>query len=197
MHSPPTLSAPARARRFFLDQHAFLGHIVSNFVLGELENDDLRLAPPHQNALSFLLWHGARWEDVLVNTWIAGRPQVLDESQWLASLALDSRHVGTALTHSEASELAQHVDLHALRAYAAAVSERTVDVIGSLPDVELEDVVDDARLRVAGVDGAYANPRAPWLDAFFAGRTVAWHLAFLNVHLAEHLVGEALAVRGQ
>jgi hypothetical protein len=193
----PTSSAPARARQFFLDQHAFIGHMVNSFVLGGLDDDDLRRAPPEQNALGFLLWHATRWEDVLVNTWVAARPQVLHGEQWLARLALDNGHVGTALTHSEAAALAQRVDLTALRAYAAAVSERTVDVVGSLPDGALEDTVDDTRLRAAAADGAHLNSRAAWLDAFFAGRTVAWHLSSLNVHLAEHLVGEALAVRGQ
>jgi hypothetical protein len=197
MRSPPTLAAPARAQRFFLDQHAFLGQVVGGLVLGELEDDDLRQAPPGQNALSYLLWHATRWEDVLVNTWVVRRPQVLDSDDWLNRLALESRHVGTALTHAEAAALARRVDLPALRAYTVAVSERTVDVVRSLPDAAFEESIEDIRLQLGAADGAHANPRAPWLDTFFAGHTVAWHLAFLNVHLAEHLVGEALAVRGQ
>jgi hypothetical protein len=69
--------------------------------------------------------------------------------------------------------------------------------VRALSTATFEDIVGDERLRVATADGAYGNPRAPWLDQFFTGHTRAWHLAFLNVHLTEHLIGEALAVRGQ
>jgi len=37
----------------------------------------------------------------------------------------------------------------------------------------LERVVSDERLKVATADGAYSNPRAPWLAQFFTGHTGA------------------------
>ena len=53
--------------------------------------------------------------------------------------------------------------------------------------------VDNVRLSGASADGAWDNPRAAWLNQFFEGHSVVWHLAFLNVHLNEHAIGEALA----
>lgn len=195
-----SLSSPAvtlDARRFFLDQHAFVRTIVDHFVLGGLSESQLRKAPPTgQNSLAFLLWHAARWEDVVVNTWITGLPQVCDDVA-LARMRVKDRHVGTGMTAAEAAHLSSQVDLSELGAYWSAVGARTVAAVEALAVDSFDELVESDRLRMAIPDAAYANARSPWLDEFFAGHTVAWHLAFLNVHLSEHLVGEALSVRGQ
>jgi Protein of unknown function (DUF664) len=66
------------ARRFFLDQHATINAVVDQYVLGGLDEDVLRRTPtPSQNSLAWLVWHATRWEDVIINTWIADRVQVL------------------------------------------------------------------------------------------------------------------------
>jgi hypothetical protein len=197
-----TSSAPILARtsapHFFLEQRAFTHGIVHDLVLAGLSDQQLRRPPrAGQNAIAFLVWHAVRWEDVLVNTWLAGHRQVIDDDDWLIRLSAHTRHVGTGMTDDEAAELAARVDVTALLAYSQAVGGRTVQVVQTLTPAAMSDEVDHIRLQAAAVDGAYANPRAAWLDGFFAGHDVAWHLAFLNVHLAEHLLGEALAVRGQ
>jgi hypothetical protein len=186
------------AQRLFLQQYDFVAEIVSGFVLGGLSDEQLRQRPVEaQNALAWLLWHGARWEDVVVNTWVAGRTQVLDEQGWLARIGLSGREVGTAMTPEECATLAARVNLDGLRGYRDALGVRTRDVVASLKDPDWDAVVDESRLRTAAPDGAAGNTRAPWLDQFFANRTNAWMLGFLNVHNAEHLIGEALCVRSQ
>ena len=103
-----------------------------------------------------------------------------------------------AITHGRSPTcLSARVDLMGLRAYHAAVGERTREVAAALCPEQLGEIVNAARLAASVADGAHANARAPWLDQFFAGRTRAWFLAFLTVHNAEHLIGEALCLRGQ
>ena len=186
------------ASRFFLDQHGLVESIVRDFVLGDLSDAQLRACPHEgQNSLAWLLWHAARWEDVVVNAWVAGRPQALDEDGWPARLRLSRREVGTAMTAAECADFNGAVEVSAVSEYWQAVGERTRAVVRSLGPEQWDEVIDEARLRRAAADGAVANARAPWLDQFFAGRTTAWLLAFLNVHNAEHIIGEALAARGQ
>jgi hypothetical protein len=187
------------AQQFFLEQHGFVQSVVADLVLGGLSDEQLRLqASPHQLPLAWLLWHGARWEDVVVNAWIAGHPQMLDQGDdWLRRLDLPSRHVGTGRPPTESAELSARVDLAALRAYWQAVGDSTKEVVAALAPEELPEVVEETRLAGAEADGAHANEQAPWLDQFFSGRTKAWHLAFVNVHNVEHLIGQALAVRAQ
>ena len=186
------------AATLVLEQHSFVEEIVRGFVLGDLGEEQLRAQPrAEQNALAWLLWHAARWEDVVVNTWVAAQPQVLDEDGWLARLGVTGRRVGTAMTAEECAVFNRTVDVAGLRAYWEAVGQRSRMVLRSLPPDAWTTVVPEARLRAAAPDEAMSNPRAPWLDQFFANRTTAWLLAFLNVHNAEHLIGEALCVRSQ
>lgn len=184
-------------RGFFLEQHALIHTLVDSFALGGLSEAQLRKAPPvGQNSLAFVLWHAARFEDVIVNTWLTGLPQVCDDIA-LARMRVRDRHVGTGMHAEEAASLGAAIDLAELGTYWSAVGIRTQAVVRALSADALAEVIDTDRLRASTPDAAHGNPRAPWLDQFFADHTVAWHLAFLNLHLSEHLLGEALAVRGQ
>src|SRR5262245_37234177 len=103
------------ARELFLDQHDFVRRIVDVFVFGGMSEDRLRLHPNGgQNSLAWLLWHAARWEDIVVNTWIAERPQVLDSGNWLGRMRLARREVGTALPPVDREALSDRVDLGGL-----------------------------------------------------------------------------------
>jgi DinB superfamily len=186
------------ATGFFLDQHAFVHQIVDQLVLAGVDDEVLLRAPGRGlNSLAFLLWHATRWEDVLVNTWIGGQPQVIEDPAWRSVLTAAGRHVGTGLSEDEVAEHVQGVDPASLRGYWGAVGDRTRAVIARMPSEDLTGTVDNTRLSGASADGAWDNPRAAWLNQFFEGHSVAWHLAFLNVHLSEHVIGEALAVRSQ
>lgn len=180
---------------FFREQHQLVRRVVNGLVLSGLDDDALRRHPAgEQNSLAWLLWHAARYEDVVINTWLLGGPQVFDDGEWFDKLGTRTRHVGTGTGNAEARRLSATVDLAALRGYWAAVSDRTGEALES---VDLSAHVDATRLRRAAADGAAVNELSPWLDDFFAGHPGSWFLSFLTVHNAEHLVGEALAVRGQ
>jgi hypothetical protein len=108
-----------------------------------------------------------------------------------------SREIGTAMSPIECDALSARIDLDGLRGYWHAVTERTRGVVHEIATDRLLDVVDATAQVRATADGVCRNERTPWLDGYFAGRTKIWFLSFLNVHNAEHLIGEALAVRGQ
>jgi DinB superfamily len=186
------------AQRFFLEQHQITAGVVEQFVLGGVADNDLRRSPSgEQNPLAWLLWHAARWEDVIVNAWILRRDQVFDSQGWSSRLGAGTRHVGTGMTSAEVNELASQVDLDELRRYWRATAAATADGIGELADTVLGDTVAVEQLEVGAVDGAFHNERAGWMDQFWADHTVSWFLAFLNLHAAEHLLGEALVTRSQ
>ena len=186
------------ARVFFVDQYRITAGVVDQLVLAGVEEAQLRRQPAaDQNSLAWLLWHAARWEDVIVHSWVCNQPQVFDRQHWHDKLATGTRHVGTAMTPDEVCDLSERIDLVALRGYRSALAEATISAIAVLDDGSFEEVVGDDRLVVGRPDGAFRNEKAAWMDDFWSGHPVSWFLAFLNLHAAEHLLGEALVVRSQ
>jgi hypothetical protein len=186
------------AQQFFLLQQATTTTVVDQLVIAGLTDDQLRLRPGDgHNSLAWLLWHSARWEDVIINTWIGDRPQVFDTNPRTQDLGVATRHVGTAMTADDVTALSDRIDLAALHAYRAATTAATAGLVGALTATDLDTEITVERLAAAAPDGAYHNPQAAWMDEFWTGHPIAWFLAFLNLHTAEHLLGEALAVRSQ
>ena len=73
----------------------------------------------------------------------------------------------------------------------------TADSVAALDPAALERIVPIERLAAGQPDGAFHNDQAAWMDDFWSGHPTSWFLAFLNLHAAEHLLGEALVVRSQ
>lgn len=186
------------AIQFFLAQYDTVRTIVDEMVFAGLSEEQLRQSPRQgQNSLAWLLWHASRWEDFALTVLDATHPQVLDQEDWLGRLNLPRRDVGTGMTTQECADFNAQVDIAGLRAYWSAVGQRTRQVAGLLRPEELDEAVDESRLRQTFADGVIGNERARWVEQFFAGRTKAWFLSFVVWHHAEHLFGEALCVRSQ
>jgi hypothetical protein len=186
------------AKDFFLTQHATLNGLVDQLVVGGVAPSDLRRRPAGgDNSLAWLLWHAARWEDVIVNEWICGQPQVFDTSHWADGLGVATRRVGTGMTPAEVRDLSEAIDVDGLHAYRAATAAATTAAVSRLSDADLGRQVPVERLAAGLPDGAFGNERAIWMDEFWSGHPVSWFLSFLNLHGAEHLFGEALVVRSQ
>ena len=186
------------ARAFFVEQYRITAGVVEQLVIAGVDDSHLRRRPADdQNSLVWLLWHAARWEDVMVHSWVCDQPQVFDRQRWHDKLATGTRHVGTAMTPTQVRELSERIDLAALREYRAALAEATPTAVATLDEGDLDDVVAHDRLVLGQPDGAFHNDQALWMDDFWSGHPVSWFLAFVNLHAAEHLLGEALAVRSQ
>jgi hypothetical protein len=156
--------------------------------LRDMSDDQWRQRPHGLNSVAWLVWHMARCEDVAINRFVVDRRQVGDEREWLAGLGIGRRDVGTGMTAEEVADLSERMDLAALRAYAAAVRERTDEVVGVVDPTTLDGVVDRERLRrVIAEEGVFA-PAGAWVEErVFAGKQRGWFLLALGLtHNAAH-----------
>ena len=135
---------------FFVRHYERLHMQVERDFLHELSEAQMRLRPHGLNSIAWLVWHMARYEDLL-NLLLVGRPQLLDEEDWLRRLHLSRRDLGTGMADDEVSDLSARLDLAALCDYYTAVGRRTVEVVRSLRPEALDEVPDLHRLRAAGV----------------------------------------------
>jgi hypothetical protein len=163
---------------FFLTRYEDLHRGLIDGLLSRLPEPQLR-GRPHAgvNTIVWLLWHSARIEDLSLNRFLVDRPQVLDDG-WLERLRVGRRDVGTGMSDAEVDELSARIDLQALRGYWDAVSARTLTLVDSMRESDLEALVPADRVRsVVHAEDAVA-PGVEWLTDFWAGgRSRAWVLA--------------------
>ena len=191
------------ARDMFLQQHSVVhsaavgGNKASTAerTLTGLTDEQMRVRPREDlNSISWLVWHIARGEDIMVNRVLGGRSQVFDDA-WLKRLAITRRDFGIGMSSAEVSDLTRQIDVGALREYRDAVGLRTREVVGAFKAQDWEGEVLAPALEQAASEGAFAT-RAEALVKAFTGRPRAMVLSGIALfHSAGHL-GEAMTVRG-
>jgi len=189
------------ARDLFLDQHTAVHSLAvggnkasaAERVFG-VTDEQMRLRPREDlNSLAWIMWHIARSEDIMINTALGGKAQVIDDG-WLGRLKVGRRDMGTGMTSAEVTELTRQVDVAALREYRDAVGRRTRDVVGTFTAKDWEGQLAPDHLQQAAAQGDF-GPRAEMLVKAFTGRPRTGVLSGLALfHSFQHL-GEAATVR--
>jgi hypothetical protein len=125
----------------------------------ELVPPDKMIQRPHPrvNSIAWILWHMFRVEDAGINRFIADRPQVLDEGNFMDRMNVPYWHNGSDMTLEEVDALSQRINIAGLHDYALAVQTRTREVVSTLTMGDMDAVMDEARLRQILVDEGLAH----------------------------------------
>jgi hypothetical protein len=103
--------------------------------------------------------------------------------------------IGTGMADDEVADFGARVDLEGLRAYRAAVGQRTLEVVRGLRPKDLDEVLDPVYVRRVAQEGAF-GAHAGGVEEKWRGVTKGWCLAQLGLtHNFTHF-GEAYVVRG-
>jgi hypothetical protein len=186
------------AAHFFLLRYEPLHAVMTDRLLAELSDAQLRARPNGQNSIAWLLRHVARAEDIGVNRFATDAPEVFDDGGWQKRLSVARRDVGTGMTSEEVADLSAQIDVSALRDYWRAVGQRTVDVIRSHGSKEWDEVIDSDRIRqIVRDQGDFGpNVNVERLESFYGGMTRGWAFAhFALTHSYGHFY-EANIIRG-
>jgi len=189
-------------RDLFLDQHAAMhsaavgGNKMSaaERTFAGLTDEQMRVRPREDlNSLAWLMWHIARAEDIIVNTVLAGRPQVFDDP-WMKRLGIARHDFGIGMTSAEVTELTRQIDPGALREYRDAVGLRTREVVGGFKAQDWDGQVTVEAVERAAAEGAF-GARTEAVAKAFPGRPRTMMLSGIALfHPAGHM-GEAVTVR--
>jgi hypothetical protein len=186
------------AAQFFLLRYEPLHGMMTDRLLAELTEAQLRTRPNGQNSIAWLLWHVARAEDIGVNAFAYDRPQVFDDGDWAKRIGSGRRDLGTSMTSDEVTGFSASVDVGAIRDYWRAVGDRTLETVRRDGAGSWDTPVDPARMRrIIREDGDYGPRVDPnRVETLYAGMTRGW--AFVHLALT-HSFGhfsEAGVVRG-
>jgi len=186
------------AAEFLLLRLDPLHGMLTDRLLADASDAQLRARPQGQNSLAWLLWHVARAEDIGVNAFAYDRPQVFDEGEWDARIAAGRRDLGTSMTSDEVTDLSGRVDVDALRAYWRAVGDRSLDTVRREGARGWDEPVDPARMRRIIRESGDYGPRVDTqrVETFYAGMTRGWAFAHLALSHSFGHFGEATVVRG-
>ncbi|MDP6454751.1 MAG: DinB family protein [SAR202 cluster bacterium] len=190
-------------KEFFLERHDNLYSSNLNGLLGPLTQEQIRLRPHEAvNSIAWLLWHITRCADVGMNIFVASRPQLLDEN-WLKQLNVSLHDIGTGMNDDDVSDFSQRVDVDALRAYHAAVGQRTREIVVDLTSEDLDEVTDPDEVHGLIIQEGLLRENAMWVENNFSGKPKAWFLAQLGIahnygHMYEaNTVRSLMGIRGR
>ena len=114
---------------------------TDNFVLSALDgisDADLVKRPSDQcNPIGWLLWHQTRVEDAILSN-IGGKPQAWVAGGWHAKFNLPADPGDVGVGQSLEQVMALRPTLETLKGYAAAVREKTLEILKSLTPTDLD-----------------------------------------------------------
>lgn len=111
-------------------------------TLGEDLTDQEWVARPalHQNLPGYIMWHIPRTQDMHVQTWIRGVPEVFHAPRWAHWQPLRRLSTGIGISLDEADALARHVGRAEVLAYADEVHQEIIAWLGALDEAGLDPV---------------------------------------------------------
>lgn len=129
----------------YLEQQLTNIHAMLRAIAGDLTDEEwVARAAPGLNFLGATVWHIPRTQDLHVQTWIRGVPQVAHRERWAHWQPLQRLGTGAGISLAEADEIARSVRRAEVLEYAAAVHEETQHGLRDLNDTDLDQVPDIA-----------------------------------------------------
>jgi len=175
--------------QLFLNRYDALHNFWLSSLWDSIPGELMRQRPhTHVNSIVWNIWHLLRVEDAGINRFICDQPQVLDEGDWNCKMNIPWRHHGCEMTLAEVDDLNQRIDLQALQEYSKAVQKRTRQVVQGFTYDQLDEVVQEDRLRMILFDEGLAHPRAAGLLENYMGWTKGKYLMnFGLTHSFQHI----------
>ncbi len=150
-----------------------LNQVTARILDGLSNYETLWRSGPGCNSIALLLFHNARFEDMVVQTRIIGKPMIWETGKWYekCNLAVDEVPFGFTAEQVAAFTVPEFKDL---RAYSEAVRAATLACIKNIAPEKLDKVLNMPHV---------------------GDITIGSLIALVVVHQAEH-VGEMSYIRG-
>ena len=128
----------------------------------------------HSKTVAYSIWHILRIEDIVVNTLILDREEILFSGDFQRKTGAPLITTGNELAKEEIAAFSRQLDIPMLYDYAQAVRESTDRWIRSLRYEDLKRRFSDAdRERIRALQVVSPDEKASWLIDYWCGKDVA------------------------
>lgn len=193
-----------KAIDLFLRQHAMLHSekmadvglwSFEDRLLDDIGEEEFRHIPYNEeHSVAWTIWHIARIEDVAMNLLVAGKPQILNQGNWMGQMRIERQDTGNAMPKEEITKLSRKIDIKSLQAYRVAVGQGTRAIVRQLKPEDLKQKVNPERLEQVMAEGALVE-EARGIRDYWSKRNIAGLLLMpATRHNLVHL-NEALKLR--
>lgn len=140
----------------------------------------------HSKNIAYSIWHIFRIEDIVVNTLIRSREEVLFSGGYLAKTNSPIITTGNELGKEEISSFSRELNLDGLYQYVCAVKEDTDEWLRGLEYADLKQKFTDAdRERIKALSVVSEAESAAWLIDYWCGKDVK---GLLKMPLSRHWI---------
>ncbi len=158
--------------------------------------EQLKVRPtPASNSIVWLMWHLARVEDMLINKFIRGEPQLIESKEWADRLGMSDQRIGTGSTDEEVEGFSSAADPAEVDAYWEAVSKNTRAWLKTISPADL-DLVPDTEAQRQSASLTSTSKLDDAVISLYKGKSAAWTIANGVIMHGYLHVGEMAATRG-
>ena len=140
----------------------------------------------HSKTVAYSIWHILRIEDIVVNTLIRQREEILFSGGFQGKILSPIITTGNELTKEQIAEFSKKLDISALYDYAEAVREDTDRWLRSLEFEETKRRFSEAdRERIRKLQVVSPDEKAAWLVDYWCEKDVA---GLIRMPLSRHWI---------
>ncbi len=140
----------------------------------------------HSKTVAYSIWHIIRIEDIVVNSLIREKKEILFEDDFDKKIGADIVTTGNELVKQEIAEFSKKLNIDALYDYAIAVKISTDEWLTSLKYEDIKSKFDgDDKKRVSKLGVVSSDERAAWLIDYWCEKDVA---GLIKMPLSRHWI---------
>lgn len=140
----------------------------------------------HSKTVAYSIWHIMRIEDIVVNTLIRSREEVLFSGDFQRRTASPIITTGNELMKEQIADFSKRLNIEALYDYAQTVRESTDEWLRSIAYEDLKRrFSEEDKERIKGLNVVSEDEKAAWLIDYWGDKDVA---GLLKMPLSRHWI---------
>lgn len=140
----------------------------------------------HSKTVAYSIWHIIRIEDIVVNSLIRRKKEVLYENNFDKKIGADIITIGDELAKQEIAEFSKKLNIEALYEYALSVKASTDEWLKS---IHYEDIKkkfgDDDKKRISELGVVSDDESAVWLIDYWCNKDIS---GLIKMPLSRHWI---------